>query len=217
MKLLHDGIKILCESNIKISACLNREEAFLLLEKYIAEIELFNPSYGLVSCKTRNELIVRHILDSLAPLDIIADAANQNIADAGSGAGLPGIPLAIALPQYNFTLIERMQRRADFLRNVIAILKLKNVTVQECDIEDAPSSSFDLITFRAFHPLTKELTKNLFFLLKTGGKLAAYKGKLEKINGEIDGEIKNIIVSKIYETPVPFLNEERHLVLITQS
>ncbi len=90
-----------------------------LLERYIEEIELFNPAYGLVKVKDRRELIVKHILDSLAPIKIIRDLSKNSIslkiADVGSGAGLPGIPLAVCLPNAAFTLIERMGRRAGFL------------------------------------------------------------------------------------------------------
>ena len=111
-----------------------------ILQKYIEEIELFNQAYGLVKVKDRDELIVKHILDSLAPLELITQLLKKStcislepwqIADVGSGAGFPGIPLAAHLPSAEFTLIERMGRRAGFLRNCIAVLGLSNVQVEE--------------------------------------------------------------------------------------
>lgn len=200
-----------------------------ILEGYIAEIELFNPAYGLVSYKTRDELIVRHILDSLSPLGIIigelaknADGGSRHIADAGSGAGLPGIPLAAALQFFSqnsgcatrCTLIEKTERRSDFLRNTSAVLSLKNIAVEQREIKNTPRSSFDIITFRAFQPLTQKLLKELRPLLRDDGVLAAYKGRLEKINEETRQIEPNTAAWSILPCPVPFLEEERHLVLI---
>ncbi|MDR2470597.1 MAG: class I SAM-dependent methyltransferase, partial [Treponema sp.] len=130
------------------------------LLRYMDEIERFNPAYGLVKVKNRDELIRRHILDSLAPLGHIArllrlpdcpvepgtpdkpgvpdasgPAAPARLADAGSGAGLPGIPLGICLPGVEVTLIERMGRRANFLRNTLAALALPRIAVEEAELE----------------------------------------------------------------------------------
>jgi 16S rRNA (guanine527-N7)-methyltransferase len=200
-------------------------EAAALLEKYIAEIELFNPAYGLVGAKDRGELVTKHILDSLAPLGIIGGLLREGapggdapqIADVGSGAGLPGIPLAIALPQVRFTLIERMGRRVGFLANTIAVLGLTNVTVEEAEMEKAAPGRFDLITFRAFRPLEPPILKGLFRLLAPGGVLAAYKGRRETVEAEMAklGERAGPWVS--LPCPVPGLDEERHLLVIHPS
>ena len=122
-KLLEEGIEILRGGDKEID-CLfapHAAEIIDLLDRYIKEIELFNPAYGLVGAADSSELVIKHILDSLAPLGIISRmldrsaACRTQIADAGSGAGLPGIPLAIVLKDINFTLIEKMGRRAGFL------------------------------------------------------------------------------------------------------
>ncbi|MDR1277797.1 MAG: class I SAM-dependent methyltransferase, partial [Treponema sp.] len=140
-----------------------------LLATYMAEIERFNPAYGLVGAKDRQELAVKHILDSLAPLGIMRRLLRSfppphTIADAGSGAGLPGIPLAICLPQTQVILIERMGRRAGFLRNALAVLGLSNVRVEETEMEKAPPGRCHIVTFRAFRPLEPRLLKGLFRL-----------------------------------------------------
>jgi len=221
--LLARGIKSLCEDDREIERLIkNRvEEIISLLERYIKEIELFNSAYGLVAASGTKEIVIRHILDSLAPLGKISLLLSEKyktntpqIADAGSGAGLPGIPLAIALPECNFTLIERMGRRAGFLYNTSAILGLPNITVEEGGLEKTESGLFSLVTFRAFKPLEPKLLKTLFSVCANGGIIAAYKGRLEKIKQEISPLEK--ICGKWEAIPysVPFLDEERHLLVI---
>ncbi|GHT75295.1 ribosomal RNA small subunit methyltransferase G [Spirochaetia bacterium] len=234
--VLNDGLIQLCHDDSDTARVLEPrfDEAVSLLNRYIAEIELFNPAYGLVKVIDRRELIIKHILDSLAPLGIIVrlldrfqakggsvlsscsnTAAPLRIADVGSGAGLPGIPLAIALPGVNFTLIERMGRRAGFLRNTQALLGLANLEVEEAEMEKAEAARFDLITFRAFRPLDPPILRGLSRLLRTGGLLAAYKGRRDAIEAElaaIGGAHSGS--SEIIPCPVPFLAEERHLVVM---
>jgi 16S rRNA (guanine527-N7)-methyltransferase len=194
-----------------------------LLHKYTEEIELFNPAYGLVKVKDQNELVVKHLLDSLAPAGIISNlitGRTPKIADAGSGAGLPGIPLAICLPQLNFTLIERMGRRAGFLRDAVAVLGLINVTVEETEMEKAAPVRFDVVVFRAFRPLEPPILKGLFRLLEPGGALAAYKGRRQAVEEEMAEAEKLMphLAGKWESIPlkVPFLDEERHIVIIHQ-
>jgi len=220
--LLQKGLETLCKTDNTIKLLLeNRiEDVTSLLNKYIKEIELFNTAYGLVGTNNTEELIIKHILDSITPAGIIAKLTNSQlsgdnkifkIADAGSGAGLPGIPLAIVLPQYEFTLIERMGRRAGFLCNTKAVLSLSNITVEEKDIDKAPKNYFDLVTFRAFLPLDVKLLKTLFSLCAPGGIIAAYKGRLEKIEAEMAPlQYK----WEAIPCPVPFLDEQRFLLVI---
>jgi 16S rRNA (guanine527-N7)-methyltransferase len=219
--LLPDGLAALCREDRDIEEVLaGRADTVLSrLNKYIEEIELFNSAYGLVGAADRRELVVKHILDSLAPLGALrrllrAAASPLRAADAGSGAGLPGIPLAIALPDCSFTLIERMGRRAGFLRNCLALLGLSNAEVEEREMEKAAPGRFSLIVFRAFRPLEPAIVQGLFRLLVKGGTLAAYKGRRDKIAEEMDA-IRNLVPSwEALPLKVPFLEEERHLVII---
>jgi 16S rRNA (guanine527-N7)-methyltransferase len=192
------------------------------LNRYCNEIELFNPAYGLVAVKDRAELAVKHILDSLAPLGIIKQLTNGSllprIADVGSGAGFPGIPLALAMPDTSFTLIERMGRRAGFLRNTAAVLPLPNVEVLESTAEQAPSEIADIVCFRALRPLSPKFIKDLFRLLKPGAWLAAYKGRRETILAEISPLFDTLSQQnaewRVIPCRVPFLDDERNLLLI---
>jgi 16S rRNA (guanine527-N7)-methyltransferase len=224
-ELLARGIDALLEQDRRLHAFFSEQERSRLqetLEAYVRELELFNPAYGLVGTESHEELIIKHILDSLAPLGPILWALDRDgsappslsIADAGTGAGLPGLPLACALSSFQFTLIERMGRRIGFLQNTLAVLGLENVRLEQADIEKARSGPFDLITFRAFRPLEPPILKALLKLLKPGGVLGAYKGRLEKIREEM-APIESLIGSwEAIPVQVPFLNEERHLVVI---
>jgi len=199
--------------------------AATLLTRYIEEIELFNPAYGLVKVRDRRELIVKHILDSLAPLPILRGLhSSPHVADVGSGAGLPGIPLAVCMSGTEFTLVERMGRRAGFLRNILAILGLGNVVVAEAEMEKiTPPSCFDIAVFRAFRPLEPVIFKGLARLLRPGGTLAAYKGRLDSLKeemsallGRLDKEaLASIAGWKAIALDPPFAEEQRHLLLIT--
>lgn len=214
----------------------NIDELADKMEKYINEIILFNSAYNLTNTSDHDELVIRHILDSLAafvPLrDLITSktcgdcsggmegtdgckSGNYVIGDIGSGGGLPGIPLAAAMPHLQFKLVERMEKRCSFLENCAAILGLKNVEVLNLEAERVTPESFDLITFRAFRPLDKKMTKTLLRMKKASGCLAAYKAKMENITEEMNG-IKDLVPEyKVIKLEVPGLEDsERNLVLI---
>ncbi|MEI6875248.1 MAG: 16S rRNA (guanine(527)-N(7))-methyltransferase RsmG [Spirochaetota bacterium] len=204
------------------------------LAAYIEAIERWNPSHGLVGA-AGDELIVKHILDSLAPIAILdrllaeAQAARQaqgprqgsvaqarsrsSLADLGTGAGLPGIPLALARSGVDVSLIDRMTRRIHFLEAMKKELPLPNVEIVEAQVEHA-RGSFDLVVFRAFRPFERKLFKRVFAICAPGGFVAAYKGRREKVLdelGEIDGLHAGV---EIVPVLVPGLADERCLVVL---
>lgn len=184
------------------------------LERYISEIELWNPKYGMIA--PGEDLVSRHILDSLSGLSVIQKLEPGTLADVGSGAGFPGIPLAIWMEDTEITLIERSGRRAGFLRNVVLTLDLKNVRVLEKPAENAAAGGvrFDVVTFRAWSAIDDELLNALGGILTSGGTIAAYKGRLDVIRGELAGVSNRLIFQDIVEIKPPFQSEERHLVLV---
>jgi 16S rRNA (guanine527-N7)-methyltransferase len=191
-------------------------DLFEKLSRYVAEIERLNPSLGLVGA-SGDELIIKHMLDSLAPIAIIrsliGDRAEPSLADLGTGAGLPGIPLALALPQANVALIDRMTRRMDFLRGIVELLPVDNARVIEAQVEHA-RGEYDLVTFRAFRPFERKLFKHVFALCDKAGAVAAYKGKADKARAEL-AEIEGLYSSvEILPIKVPFLDDERCLVVM---
>lgn len=202
------------------------ESHYPLLEEklrlYMKELLLFNAAYDLVGADKEEDIIIHHLLDSLAGVHhiekLLADLQDTpvaEIADIGSGGGLPGIPLALALPQVHFTLVERMSKRCAFLENSVAILNLKNVTVTNSQVEQIPKNSFHIATFRAFRPLDKKMIRTLLKVIKPAGFLAAYKGKTEAIKAEMETIADTVPYYTAHPLTVPFLEErQRHLVLI---
>lgn len=197
------------------------------LEGYIKELMLFNAAYDLVGSENHGQIVVNHILDSLSAWALIKDLVQERengrqavaqIADIGSGGGLPGIPLAIALPQFQFVLVERMSKRCAFLENCAAVLNLRNVRVENLQAEQVEAASFDVATFRAFRPLDKKIIKTLLRTIKSDGILAAYKAKQESIATEMAAISSIVPEYKIEKLVVPFMEDhQRHLVLIQHS
>ena len=221
---LAEGLSLLCDNDSDIANIIGprRETVLSLLAKFIGEIERRNPALSLVGTSDRRELVVRHVLDSLAALGIMLRKCDcKNVADIGSGAGLPGIPLVIALPDSQFTLIERMGRRAGFLREALASLGLANVVVEEEQMERAKPGRFSLVTFRAFRPLDAKIYKKLSRLCSEGGVLAAYKGRRLKTEAEMTSLEKTLPALagrwELLPCPVPLLDEERHVLLIRKN
>ncbi|MBO5137068.1 MAG: 16S rRNA (guanine(527)-N(7))-methyltransferase RsmG [Spirochaetaceae bacterium] len=197
------------------------------MQTYAKELMLFNAAYDLVGADNYEDIIVRHILDSLSAAQIIqqlvenvstATGKVSTIADIGSGGGLPGIPLAAAMPNSNFILVERMSKRCAFLSNCIAILGLKNVTILNEQAERLQQNLVDVAVFRAFRPLDKKMIKVLLRILKPNGTLAAYKAKIENIQTEMSNIAAFVPEYKTIPLRVPFLEDhERHLVLVAKS
>jgi len=137
---------------------------------------------GLVGPRELPKLWSRHILNSAVVAELVEDG--QRVADVGSGAGFPGIPMAILKPKSEFILIEPMERRANWLSEVVVPeLGLKNVQVLRGRAEEAPLRNYDVVTARAVSALPK-LLRMLVPLAVSGGQILALKGS--KAQAEID-------------------------------
>ena len=128
---------------------------------------------GLLGPRELDKLWSRHILNSAVVAELVRPG--DKVADVGSGAGLPGIPMAIASPDAQFVLIEPMERRSSWMLEVVEDLGLKNVRVLRSRAEDVTEQDFDIVTARAVAALDK-LLKMCLRLLKPGGTLIALKG-----------------------------------------
>jgi 16S rRNA (guanine527-N7)-methyltransferase len=190
------------------------------LRSYINELEIWNERLGLVSVNGPDDLVVRHVLDSLAPWSLLGELGLSTpakaMADLGSGAGFPGIPLALTFPRATTTLVERMERRAGFLESTLLALHRTDVTVQQRTFEEV-KDRFDVVTFRAVFPLEPKLVKKLKRLLNPGGIVVAYKGRREVIDGELAALGALADGAKVLAVKVPFLDEERHLVVLARA
>ena len=198
-----------------------------MLSRYIRELETFNAAFNLVKVQNTQELIIKHILDSLAPWQILAEWIDTHqaenrcaIADIGSGAGLPGIPLACLFLLKNsnieFTLIERMNKRCAVLENIQVMLNLTNTTVLESEAEKAPVDYFDIAVFRAFRPLDRTMLATLQKRIRSTGILAAYKGKHTAIEEEMQALDAYKPAYQIIPVQTPFYDAERNLVTISK-
>lgn len=185
------------------------------LHVFLQELERWNKAYGFVKAAGR-QLIIRHVLDSLSAWrKISALPRRAQVVDVGSGAGFPGIPLAVFLADSRFTLLEPSAKKAAFLRNVAILAHLDNVEVEEARLEDV-ERRFDLVVFRAFTPLHREIDA-LRRILNHNGVIIAYKGKRARILEEIDEAGISLEQVLIEAVEVPFLSEERHLVILSTN
>jgi 16S rRNA (guanine527-N7)-methyltransferase len=146
------------------------------LAAYLTMLEQWNRVHNLTGIRDRTELIDRHLVESLALAPYVTGAA---VADVGSGGGLPGIPLAISLPETAFTLIESRRKRVSFLRHVATVLKLGNVSVAHARAENVTTGPFDSVLARAVAPPPE--------LLEVAAPLVAPQGRLVLLTGEDKG------------------------------
>lgn len=154
------------------------------LERAIAYAEALvedSDQLGLLGPRELPKLWSRHILNSAVVAELLS--SGESVADVGSGAGLPGIPMAIARPDVHFVLIEPMERRANWLQKQVVELGLDNVDVLRARAEEVGRSDFDAVTARAVSALPK-LLRMTVDLIRPGGRLIALKG--ERAQAEID-------------------------------
>ena len=143
------------------------------LAGYLNLLEQWNRVHNLTGIRDRAELIERHLIESLALKPCLA---GPTAADVGSGGGLPGVPLAVCLPEIAFTLIESRRKRASFLMHVAAELSLANVTVAHSRAEQVTTGPFKTVLARAVAP-PAELLAVTRPLLAAGGRLVLLTGE----------------------------------------
>src|SRR5580693_6205797 len=122
--------------------------------KHLALITEANRHFNLTRITSPREAAIKHVLDSVMPWQLFAEA--RHVLDAGTGAGFPGIPLALALPETRFTLAESIQKKARFVESALAELKLPNVEIIPRRAEEL--TGIDVITARALAPIPRVLS-----------------------------------------------------------
>jgi 16S rRNA (guanine527-N7)-methyltransferase len=177
---------------------------------YIALIEKWNKVHNLTAVREPLEMVTLHLLDSLTIVAHVPQGAR--VIDVGSGAGLPGIPLAIAREDVSVTLLDSNHKKAAFLRQAKSELKLDNVNVIADRVEDAkPAELFDIVVSRAFSDLP-DFVAAARHLLAPQGTMLAMKGVYPY--EEIAKLPASVVLEKVLPLNLPGSDAQRHLVLL---
>lgn len=199
-------VALLASGIAQMGLDVSRETQEKLL-KYMALLHKWNKVYNLTAVREPKEMVTLHLLDSLSVLPYINA---KNLLDVGSGAGLPGIVLAIVKPELKVTTIDTVQKKTIFMRQVKGELNLPNLEVVHARVESYQAiEKFEMIISRAFSEIALfvDLTKHL---LAENGVWLAMKGQIPHV--ELDNlSVKN---NKIIPLSVAGLEAERHLVVL---
>ena len=185
----------------------------LLIEKleiYLATLKKWNRVYNLTAIDEDSEIIVKHFLDSLSVNQYIQNS--RRILDARTGAGFPGLVLALFNPEKSFVLVDGVSKKISFLQEMIGKLNLKNVIAVHTKVEQYnQAEQFDIIISRAFADI-KKMTKLTSHLIKDGGKFIAMKGP------DVMSELDDISLPFVHhDITVPFLEGTRKIIEIKNS
>ena len=179
---------------------------------YIGLLAKWNEVYNLTAIRDEGEMLSHHLLDTLA---LVPQVQGRRFLDVGSGAGLPGIPMAIARSECAVTLLDSNQKKVAFLRQAVIELGLANATVCSERVEAwHPDQRFDVIASRAFASLA-DFVGNSQHLLADDGVFAALKGAYP--HAELERLPKGYKVQSVKRLAVPGLTAERHLVLVERA
>ncbi|WP_270221844.1 16S rRNA (guanine(527)-N(7))-methyltransferase RsmG [Kosakonia cowanii] len=202
--MLNKLSRLLAEAGISLS-----DQQQQQLVAYVEMLHKWNKAYNLTSVRDPNEMLVRHILDSIV---VAPHLQGTRFIDVGTGPGLPGIPLSIVRPESHFTLLDSLGKRVRFLRQVQHELKLTNIEPVQSRVEDFPAEPpFDGVISRAFASLN-DMVSWCHHLPGDAGRFYALKGQLPE--DEIALLPAGLAVELIVELKVPHLEGERHLVIV---
>ncbi len=177
---------------------------------YLSELKRWSKAYSLTSLKTDKDIIVKHFLDSALYLCAIP-AGVQSIADIGAGAGFPGVVLKILVPGLQVILIEPVQKKETFLRNLIGKLKLEGISTLRARVEDVSDIQVDAVCTRALFSV-KEFVEQAGHIVRPGGLFILSKGPKGK--EELAEARAKGISYKVSEVELPVEGSTRSLVTV---
>lgn len=179
------------------------------LTLFLGELTKWNKAYNLTAVRDPQQMVIRHIFDSLVAAPLLR---GKRILDAGTGAGLPGIPLALCYPDKQFTLLDSNGKKIRFVQHVVGELGLSNVVPVQARAESyVPDQLFDTVISRAFTALA-DFIANSGRLTNPGGCLLAMKGKIP--DAELQALPEDWQATDIAALRVPGLQAERHIVVL---
>jgi 16S rRNA (guanine527-N7)-methyltransferase len=182
------------------------------LDAYVALLAKWNRAYNLTAIREPARMITHHLLDSLAVLPHFPQRQGLRILDVGCGAGVPGLPLAIARPDWRVVLLDSSAKKVAFVTQAVLELALANATAAAARIEHfRPAAPFDVVITRAFSDL-RTFAQSSAALVAPGGRLYAMKGALP--HAEIAALPPDVEVVSTQALSVPGLDAERHLVVM---
>ncbi len=166
-------VERLIEDAATLGVVLSAEDAGRLF-RLTEELERWNRRFNLTAITEPEAMVTQHLLDSLS---VSPDLAGTRIADAGTGAGFPGLPLAVANPQRQFTLIDSTSKKVRFVAHAAQLMQLANVTALAARVESLKDAAFDTVVARAFAPLPR-LLEQIAPLCGPATRVLAMKGRL---------------------------------------
>lgn len=185
------------------------------LTTLIEMLNTWNGALNLTAIKDVDQMVVLHVLDSAVVSPVVNSVGEiKTVADVGTGAGFPGLVLAILNPQLNFTLIDSVGKKLSFVRQVVTKLKLNNVELINKRCEEIDHEPFDVIVSRAFAPIDRMVSWCLP-LLKDQGRFVAMKANLEE--NEIKDIPGTVTIERIEELKVPTLDAKRQAVVLKHA
>jgi len=178
---------------------------------YLALMQKWNKVHNLTAVRDAEEMVTLHLLDSLVVLPHVGELGISRLLDVGSGAGLPGIPLALCLPDLQVTVMDSNQKKASFMRQAKAELGIKNLEVVCGRVEQLkPASKFDIVISRAFSDLALFMTLTRDLCAENGSWLAMKGVYPDAELAELDLKMQ-LSPHKIVALEVPELEAQRHL------
>jgi 16S rRNA (guanine527-N7)-methyltransferase len=182
------------------------------LIRLLDELDDWNQRMNLTAIRERSAQITKHLLDSLSVQPFLH---GERVLDVGTGAGFPGLPLAIVNPSKQFVLLDSTAKKLKFIEHVAQLLELPNVQTVHTRAENfRPTQRFDIVVSRAVGPV-EQFVKWAGHLCVGGGRLLAMKGRYpEEELGKLPSGWK---LAAVHRLNVPALDEERHLVEICRS